>query len=143
MVIHQLVVNSFNKICQDLKANAVSQPTQSLIVCVILVECKLCTHSCLFSTFSFWTLYCCSVPADAREFAQHYQDYEDFQAFVSQSTSLWRLASSRVYVYVVTLPHTLYQTFVVNIINNIRIHFIISFYVICAMIYSSFCCIYV
>ena len=27
MVIHQLVVNSFNKICQDLKANAVSQPT--------------------------------------------------------------------------------------------------------------------
>ena len=27
MVTHQLVVNSFNKICQDLKANAVSQPT--------------------------------------------------------------------------------------------------------------------
>jgi len=27
---------------------------------------------------SVQTLYCCSVPADAREFAQHYQDYEDF-----------------------------------------------------------------
>ena len=47
--------------------------------CVILVEYKLCTHSCLFSTFfSSGILYCCSVPADAREFAQRYQDYEDF-----------------------------------------------------------------
>ena len=33
--------------------------------------------------------------------------------------------------------------FVINIINNIRIRFIISFYVICAMIYCSFCYIYV
>ena len=33
--------------------------------------------------------------------------------------------------------------FVINEINNIRIHFIISFYVICAVIYCSFCCIYV
>ena len=32
---------------------------------------------------------------------------------------------------------------VINVINNIRTHFIISFYVICAMIYCSFCCIYV
>ena len=29
------------------------------------------------------------------------------------------------------------------VINNFRIRFIISFYVICAMIYCSFCCIYV
>ena len=34
------------------------------------------------------------------------------------------------------------DTFVINIINNIRIRFTISFYVICAMIYCSFCCIY-
>ena len=33
--------------------------------------------------------------------------------------------------------------FVINVINNIRIRFIISFYVICTMIYCSFCCIYV
>ena len=33
--------------------------------------------------------------------------------------------------------------FVINVINNIRNHFIISFYVICAVIYCSFCCIYV
>ena len=33
--------------------------------------------------------------------------------------------------------------FVINVINNICIRFIISFYVICAMIYCSFYCIYV
>ena len=33
--------------------------------------------------------------------------------------------------------------FVINVINNIRIRFVMSFYVICAMIYCSFCCIYV
>src|SRR6185312_3018667 len=33
--------------------------------------------------------------------------------------------------------------FVINVINNFRTHFIISFYVICAVIYCSFCCIYV
>ena len=33
--------------------------------------------------------------------------------------------------------------FVINVINNIRTRFIISFHVICAVIYCSFCCIYV
>ena len=33
--------------------------------------------------------------------------------------------------------------FVINEINNIRIHFVISFYVICVVIYCSFYCIYV
>ena len=33
--------------------------------------------------------------------------------------------------------------FVIYVINNIRTRFIISFYVICAVIYCSFCCIYV
>ena len=32
--------------------------------------------------------------------------------------------------------------FVINVINNIRIRFIISLYVIYAVIYCSFCCIY-
>ena len=33
--------------------------------------------------------------------------------------------------------------FVIHVINNIRTRFIISFYVICAVIYCSICCIYV
>jgi hypothetical protein len=39
--------------------------------------------------------------------------------------------------------HAVSDILVINVINNIRIHFIMSFYVICAMIYCSFCCIYV
>ena len=42
-----------------------------------------------------------------------------------------------------TLPHICIRHFVINVINNIRTRFIISFYVICAVIYCSFCCIYV
>ena len=85
--------------------------------------------------------YCCSVLGDAEEFTQSYQEYEDFQAVVSQSTSLWRPASK--FRTCFTLLHTLYQTFVIYVINNIRTRFIISFYVVCAVIYCSFYCIYV
>ena len=45
------------------------------------------------------------------------------------------------FVFCTSLP--LYQTFVFYVINNIRIRFIMSFYVICDVIYCSFCCIYV
>jgi len=34
------------------------------------------------------------------------------------------------------------EIFVIYVINNIRTRFIMSFYVICAVIYCSFCCIY-
>ena len=42
-----------------------------------------------------------------------------------------------------TLPHICIRHFFINGINNIRTRFIISLYVICAVIYCSFCCIYV
>ena len=42
-----------------------------------------------------------------------------------------------------TLPHICIRHFVINVINNIRTCFIISFYVICVVIYCSFCCIHV
>ena len=51
-------------------------------------------------------------------------------------------ASYESYRLCTTLSHTLYQTFVIIVINNIRIRFIISFYVLCAVIYYSLCCIY-
>ena len=61
--------------------------------------------------------------------------------FVSLSTSLWRPASERLRICI--LRFCCIRHFVIYIINNIRTHFIISFYVICAVIYCSFCCIYV
>ena len=41
-----------------------------------------------------------------------------------------------------TLSHICIKHFVINVINKIRTRFIMSFYVICAVIYCSFCCIY-
>ena len=92
--------------------------------------------------FLLGILYFCSVPADAREFTQSCQDYEDFEAFVSQSTSLWRPASERLRICILRFHILCIRHFVINIINNFRTRFIISFYVICALIYCSFCCIY-
>ena len=42
-----------------------------------------------------------------------------------------------------TLPHICTRHYVIYVINNIHTRFIISFYVICVVIYYSFCGIYV
>jgi len=38
----------------------------------------LVASSTLFLLFFLGILYCCSVPGDAEEFTQSYQEYEDF-----------------------------------------------------------------
>ena len=48
----------------------------------------------------------------------------------------------RGFVYVLRFRLLCIRHFVINAINNIRIRFIISFYVICVVIYYSLCCIY-
>ena len=52
-------------------------------------------------------------------------------------------ASESFIVFVLRFCILCIRHFVIIVINNIRIRFIIPFYVICAMIYCSFCCIYV
>ena len=49
----------------------------------------------------------------------------------------------RDFVYVLRFCILCIRHFVIIVINNIRTRFIISFYVICAVIYCTFCCIYV
>ena len=117
------------------------EPHSLCYTCWVQVVYSLLPTLLFFLLFSLGILYCCSVPADAREFTRSYQGYEDFYAFVSQSTSLWRPTSeSFSYTF---LRFRCIRHFVINIINNIRIRFIIFFYVICAVIYCSLCCIYV
>ena len=62
--------------------------------------------------------------------------------FVSQSTSLWRPASESFSYMFLGFRILCFRHFVIIVINNIRTRFIISFYVICAVIYYSFYCIY-
>ena len=53
-------------------------------------------------------------------------------------------ASNESFSYMFLRFRILYiRHFVINVINNIRAHFIICFYVICTVIYCSFYCIYV
>ena len=47
------------------------------------------------------------------------------------------------YSYFLYFASAVSDILVINVINNICIRFIMSFYEICAMIYCSFCCIYV
>ena len=117
------------------------EPHSLCYACWVQVVYSLLPTLHFFLLFSLGTPYCCSVPGDAEEFTQSYQEYKDFKAFVSQSTSLWRPASETfLYMY---LRFRCIRHFVIHVINNIRTRFIISFYVICAVIYCSFCCIYV
>ena len=82
MVIHQLVVNSFNKILPRLKANAVKSANlraSKFVLYLLSTSCVLTlAYSTLFPIVLLGILYCCSVPADAREFTWSYQEYEDF-----------------------------------------------------------------
>ena len=59
-----------------------SQPTlepHSLCYTLLSTSCVLTlAYSTLFLLFSLGTPYYCSVPRDAEEFTQSYQEYEDF-----------------------------------------------------------------
>ena len=105
---------------------------------------RLCTHSCLSYTFSSWdTLLLLSSCR--------------CEGVCSALPGLRGLLGVRLPVDVPVAPCFSFgefysyfvlrfrciRHFVIIVINNIRIRFIISFYVICAMIYCSFCCIYV
>ena len=79
MVIHQLVVNSFNKILPRLKANAVESAYLRASLFALYLLSTFCVLTLASSIlFPLGILYCCSVPAEAREFTQSYQEYEDF-----------------------------------------------------------------
>ena len=117
-------------------------PHSLCYTCWVQVVYSLLPTLLFFPLFFLGILYYCSVPAYAEKFTQSYQEYEDFYAFVSQSTSLWRPASES-FVLVLRFCILCIRHFVIIVINNIHTRFIITFYVICALIYCWFCCIYV
>ena len=144
MVIHQLVVISFNKILPRLKANAVESANLRASWFVLY----LLSTSCVL-TLAYSTLFPLGGTLLLLSSCWH-------EGVHSELPGVRGLLGVRLPVDVpvvpsfveslricFTLPHTLYQTIVINVINNIRTRFIISFYVICAVIYCSFCCIYV
>jgi len=78
MVIHTLVVNSFNKICPKLKANAVVSANLRASLFVLYLLSTSCVLTLAFSTLFCSLLgisYCCSVPGDVEDYIH---DFEDF-----------------------------------------------------------------
>ena len=103
----------------------------------------MCTHSCLLYSFSSW----------GHSTAAQFLPTQESSLRASKTTRTSRRSSPsrrpygaqlpRGFVYVLRFRILCIRHFVINVINNIRTRFIISFYVICAVIYCSFCCIYV
>src|SRR6185312_12438671 len=100
------------------------------IVCVILVEYKLCTHTCLlysFSSCSFW----------GYSTAAQFLPTRGSSPGATRSTRTSRRLSPnrrpcgnqlpRDFIYVLRFHILCIKHFVINVINNIRNHFIISF----------------
>src|SRR6185295_211172 len=114
------------------------------MVCVILVEYKLCTHSCLLYSFSSW----------GHTTAAQFLPTRGSSLSTTRTTRTSRrsspcrrpcgaLLSFGEFLSYLYFASAVSDIFVIIVINNIRTRFIISFYVICAVIYYSFCCIYV
>jgi hypothetical protein len=90
MVIHPLVVISFNKISPSLKANAVeSADLRASQFVLYLLSTSLYSHLPLHSSILLDIFDCCSVPGDVENYIS---GFDDFSAFVSQSMSLWHPA---------------------------------------------------
>ena len=146
MVNHQPVVISFNKILPRLKANEVKSANlraSQFVLYLLSTSCVLTlAHSTLFPLVllgdTLLLLSSCRCegvhlePPGVRGLLG-----------VRLPVDVPVVPSFREFLRICTLRFRCIRHFVINVINNIRIHFIISFYMICAVIYCSFCCIYV
>ena len=102
----------------------------------------MCTHSCLLYTFSSWGYSTAAQFLSTRGSSPGATRSMRTSGRSSPSRRPCGAQLLRDFVYVLCFRILCIRHFVINEINNIRIHFIISFYVICAVIYCSFCCIY-
>ena len=104
----------------------------------------MCTHSCLLYFFSSW----------GYSIAAQFLPTRGSSPRATRSMRTLRRSSpsrrpcgallpraSRICFY--ASAYSVSDIFVINIINNFRTRFIMSFYMICAVIYYSFYCIYV
>ena len=96
----------------------------------------------LFPLVLFGILYCCSV-LPTRGSSPRATRSTRTSRRSSPSRHPCGAQLPRDFVYVLRFRILCIRHFVVIVINNIRTRFIISFYVICVVIYCSFCCIYV
>ena len=121
-----------------------SQPTLEPHSLCYTCEYKLCTHSCLLYSFSSWghstTAQFLPTWGSSPGATRSMRTSRRSSPSRCPCGALLPIAS-RICFY--ASAYSVSDIFVINIINNFRTHFIMSFYMICAVIYCSFCCIYV
>ena len=146
MVIHQLVVNSFNKILTRLKANAVESANlraSQFVLYLLSTSCVLTlAHSTLFPLVLFGDtlllLSSCRCEGVHPELPE-VRGLLGVRLLVDVPVA----PCFREFLRICISRFRCIRHFVIIVINNIRIRFIISFYVIYAMLYCLFYCIYV
>ena len=119
---------------------------KSLIVCVILVEYKLCTHPCLLYSFPLVLFGDTLLLLSSRRRGGVHAELPGVRGLLGGRLPVdVHVAPSfrESFVLVLCFCILCIRHFVINVINNFRTRFIISFYMICSVIYCSFCCIYV
>ena len=144
MVIHQLVVSSFNKTCQNLKANAVESAnlrSSEFVLYLLSTSCVLTLASSLLFPLGYATA-AQFLPTRGSSLSATRTTRTSRRSSPSRRPCGALLSFGELLSYLY-FASAVSDIFVINVINNIRIRFIISFYMICAMIYCSFCCIYV
>ena len=105
---------------------------------------KLCTHSCLLYSFPLLLFGDTLLLLSSRRRGGVHPELPGVRGLLGGRLTVDVPVAPRFRVsYCFTLPHICTRHYVIYVINNIRTHFIMSFYVICAVIYCLFCCIYV
>ena len=143
MVIHPLVVNSFNKILPRLKANAVESANlraSQFVLYLLSTSCVLTlASSLLFPGYSTAAQF---LPMRGSSLSATRTTRTSRRSSPSRCPCGALLSFGEFLSYFVLRLRCI-RHFVINVINNICTRFIISFYMICAVIYCSFYCIYV
>ena len=103
----------------------------------------MCTHSCLLYSFPLVLFGDTLLLLSSRRRRGVHPELPGVRGLLGSRLPVDVPMAPRLRVsYLFMLSHICIRHFVIHVINNIRTHFIISFFVICAMIYCSFCCIY-
>ena len=104
----------------------------------------MCTHSCLLYSFPLVLFGDTLLLLSSRRRGGVHPELPGVRGLlgVRLQIDIPVVPSFREFLYMY-LRFRCIRYFVIHVINNIRTRFIISFYMICAVIYCSFCCIYV
>src|SRR6185312_10903516 len=119
-----------------------SQPTLEPHICVILIEYKLCTHSCLLYSFPLVLFGDTLLLLSSRRRGGLHLELPGVRGLIGVHlpVDVPVVPSFDESLRICFYASAVSDIFVIHVINNIRTRFIISFYMICAVIYCLFCC---